>query len=66
MTDKPKTCRWKRKEPWEYGNFWWQYGSYWETTCMDESVELAGPNPKFRFCPYCGRVIEVVKEKKYE
>lgn len=54
------TCKWR-----EDGYKWDGYG-YWETGCDNLfQFNTGGPEEnRFKFCPYCGKPIEVVENEK--
>lgn len=53
------TCKWKQD------GFNMTEHSYWETTC-DNLFRFNTGGPKqnhFKFCPYCGKLIEEAKQR---
>lgn len=62
MTPKPKkVCRWKYINTDD-----WDDDSYYETECretmyFDDNLKLEDED-KFKWCPYCGKLIEVKRE----
>ena len=52
------TCKWCKD------GYKWEYYEYWETGC-DNLFQFHAGGPKenhFKFCPYCGKPIEEVRE----
>ena len=47
-------CEWKHDE----------YHDMWETSCGDAYTTIDGALNKIKYCPFCGKEIEVIKEIK--
>jgi len=54
------TCKWKQD------GFNLVEHDYWETTCgnLFQFYNRGPEQNHFKFCPYCGKPIEVVEDKK--
>jgi hypothetical protein len=56
MSEENKIC------DWEYS---WT-GGIWITGCRDSEYFEHGQEQGFSFCPYCGKVIKLIKKQRSE